>query len=369
MTRRLLLLPGTTDAAAIELTVADDGRILARSELRAPAPMPASPAQGGHLVVVPGTAVRAVWLTLPSRHPAQVLAAARLALEDHISGDAASMHVAIDHAADPAVPRCVLVVAHDAMQDWLAHCAALGIRVDALLPDYLLLPPPDDDAVHVAHWRGQALVRGQRLAFSAEQTLAETVAGTAPQRHLGEGDAVERIFAQRAALAAPDLVQGPYAQSNPGEASRRRRLTVLAILALLSPALVSGGVALRHAIAAKVLQSRATQLVAEHHPRQSRGAEPRAAVEALVSQATWPDTLAHRAGTLFAAIAQSPGTFLDNLTIERNQALQAGVQHRDAAALDAIRMQLGDAGLDAVVLDTQPVGQQWRSEISVEARP
>lgn len=371
MTMRLLLLPDAADATAIELTIDGDGGIVARRELpaAAPVPAPASPSEDAHLVIVPGTSVRALWLALPSRQPAQVEAAVRLALEDHVAGDPAQMHLAIDHAADPASPRCVLVVAHARMQAWLARCAALGIRVGTLLPDYLLLPQADEDTVHVAEWMGDTLVRGRRLAFSAEPALARTIIGERPQRQLGEGGAVEALFARAgAAGASPDLLQGAYARRDASPASRRRRLAVLAILALLSPALVSGAIALRHAAAAKMLQSQATELVAARQPHSRPASDPSTAIATLVSRATWPEILAQRVGVLFAAVADSPGTSLDSLSIERGGTLQAGMRHRDAAALDAIRTRIGDAGLDAVVLDSQPVGQQLRSELSVEER-
>jgi general secretion pathway protein L len=367
MTMRLLLLPDDDAGDAEELLLDGEGAIRARRTVRAgePAASPPVPAT----VVVPGTLVRALWLVLPSRQPAQALAAARLALEDHVAGDPATMHLAIAQPADPAQPRMVLVVPHVAMQAWHAQCARFGIVADAMLPDYLLLRSPDDDGVHVAHWRGQLLVRGAALAFRAEAGLAGAIAGDRPRRAIDGDVPTEAVFARQAAQAAPDLLQGPYARRDRRAARRRRRLLLWAALALASPALVDGGIALRHALSAQWLHARAERLLAVQDPQwAARGGDVAGAALALVSRTTWPDTLAAHLDRLAMAVAQSPGTSLDALTLERDGRVQAGLRHGDAASLDAVRSRLGDAGLDAVVLDTQPLGDAWRSELSVEVR-
>ncbi|TDK28686.1 hypothetical protein E2F46_02135 [Luteimonas aestuarii] len=365
---RLVLLPNDPTGDALCLHIGADGSLLERRLLRADAAS-AGPRLRAR-VVVPGTEVRALWRTLPSRRADQAMAAARLALEDHVAGDLAAMHVALDPAADPAMPRCVLATTHASMQGWLAQCERLGITPEALLPDYLLLPPPDhDEALHVVHWQGEVLARGRTQAFRVEATLLAVVADADAMHALDATTTAEAIFARHAVAASPDLLQGPYARRDGPRTRLRRRVRVLAALALLSPALVDGALALRHAVAAQLLQSKATAVLATHGAGGSDSPDPATAAAALLSRTTWPDALASRMDLLSQAISHAPGARLDALTLERAAPALAGVQHPDSATLDAIRTRLGDSGLDAVVVDTQALGDGLRSELSLEVRP
>lgn len=361
----LVFLPDDPEGDATLLGLDGDGRVLARRVLHAQAGPSAAAIRAR--VVVPGTRVHALWRSLPARQHAHALAAARLALEDHVAGDLATLHVVVEAAGDPSVPRCILAVAHATLQAWLAQCDRLGVVPEAMVPDFMLLPPPDDgDALRVAAWQGDMLVRGHARAFRIEPALLEVVADAQALRPVEPDIPVETLFARHAASAAPDLLQGAYARRDGRQARRRRRLLLLAALVLASPALVDGGVALRHAVAAHSLQSRAEAILASRHPEWVAGTDPASAATALVSGAIWPDMQAWLLDKLAEAVSAVPGSRLDALSLARGGPAQVGVQHRDAATLDALRVHLADQGLDVRVLDTQPLGDGWRSELSIE---
>src|SRR5690606_7601148 len=250
-TTRLILLRRDPAHPATCLELDPRGRILSRRPLDPAHPAPPGPA-ARTVVAVPGEAVRTLWLDLPAHNPVQALAAARILLQEHVAGDLDGLHIAIGPSGQG--PR-LLAVADDAqVHAWRQRAQALGVVPDALVPVQLLADAPADRPLQVLEHDGLWLVRGPQLALAAEPALAQRIIGTRGMRQVEDAAAVEALLAAGAAAAIPggiDLLQ--YAHARPRDravSSRRRRLALLAALCLLSPLLLQGASALRHALGA-----------------------------------------------------------------------------------------------------------------------
>ncbi len=89
--------------------------------------------------VVPGEDVVTRKASIPSRSRHKVLLALPYALEDDLSEDVEALHFALMDWA-PGKEVTVAIVARTRIREWLNALEAAGLKVDALLPDYLLLP-------------------------------------------------------------------------------------------------------------------------------------------------------------------------------------------------------------------------------------
>lgn len=365
MSLRLLLLSAQPQQPSQCLHVDDAGRILERTWLMPGAPPTAfATAATRTLLAVPGTDARALWLDLPAHSPAQALAAARLMLQDRVARDD-DLHLAIAPRQGDA-PRLVVVVARALMRHWLARAADLGATVDAAIPEYLLLPATDDDAVRVVDGDGRWSVRGRRLAFSAEPALAEQVLAGRPWITVTAAEH-ERLSAAAALAPDIDLLQGEFA---PAPSRRRtatpdRRTFWLALALLASPLLLTAAQALRYELAARGLESRAAAMARTVLP-----ADADATPEALRSRLhamQAPEAFAAATRALFAAVARTPGAHLQTLDYRREDALRATLVHATPAQLETLRAALAADGWRLVEGDSVAAGDGGlRTELLLE---
>ncbi|RRN58567.1 type II secretion system protein GspL [Pseudoxanthomonas sp. SGNA-20] len=363
---RLTLLARDPAQPSTCLRIDPSGRILARQPLlpgQAPPPPPGESVR--EVVAVPGESVRLLWLELPARHPAQALAAARLQLEDHVAGAVEGLHVAIAPAA--AGPRLLGAVEDATLRGWLQRCAQLGISPHAVVPDCLLLPEADDGTLLAAPAGDMLAVRGPRLAFTAEPGLARAIAGARPLRMLEPGEAEARFAAAAAGEPPLDLLQYGHARRDPRARRRRRRLAVLAALALCSPVLVDGALALRYALGAHWMQARADALAVQQVPALAASADPSAALHALHAELAAPAVLAQHSAALFGALPAVPGAQLDSYEFATATGVRAGLLHAGEQDLETLRERLAPAGLAPVPLESRPVDGGMRSLVGVEA--
>lgn len=95
------------------------------------------------VVLVPSADVRLASVRLPVRQASKALQAIPFALEDQLADDVETLHFALgNRQADGSWP--VAVVAHARMAQWLGFFTERGLRPDAMIPDVLALPVPDD---------------------------------------------------------------------------------------------------------------------------------------------------------------------------------------------------------------------------------
>ncbi len=137
-------------------------------------------ARTGRIVAIaPGEAVALHFVVLPDLAPAQTLAAARLLAADVAGGSLEGTHVAIGaRLADGTRPLALVAAA--VMRGWLADLAAAGLAVDALVPEPLLLPLPEGDAIAAHLTPTRWVLRGAGLATAAEPDLARLLVGERP---------------------------------------------------------------------------------------------------------------------------------------------------------------------------------------------
>ncbi|MCC4619205.1 type II secretion system protein GspL [Xanthomonas cassavae CFBP 4642] len=339
MMTTLVLLPADTATPPTVVHVDAHGQVVWQGECNA---RPAPP--GRSVLVVPGADVQLRWMALPGRSMAQSVAAARLQLAEHLAVDVQALHVAI--ATQPEADGMHLVAAVDTvvMQHWLERAAGVGIVPDAVVPECLLLAvPAAEQPPTLLQWDGRWLLRGPRLACSLEPPLAQVLIAAlpiAPALPLDpDPQRVIAQFARHAAIAPIDLRQQGFAVVTRQRAGlRRRTLTLLVALLLLSPVLLVLAQTLRYEIGAQLLQRRTAALLGKDDPQ-----GPSDAAAAQASAAT-PDAFASRLATVFSAVESVPGVELDVLAYHHAGAIRIAVLHADAAQLQSVSSHLHAAG-------------------------
>lgn len=166
------------------------------------------------VVVAPAEAVTLHWAELPSRSPAQAVAAARLLVAEASAAPIGELHVALGRRDGGDYPIAVVDTA--AMAGWMVDLAARGVDPAAVVPAPLLLPRPDRGYVR-GTLADVAMIRGRSTAFVDEGPLTELVTAGGDIALL-DGVALEAAIAAAAALPPLDLRQGRFA--------RRRRIGI-----------------------------------------------------------------------------------------------------------------------------------------------
>lgn len=338
MVHTLVLLPADPARPPLPLTLADDGRILARGRQAGDAAAPC-------VLAVPGQDCRILRLRLPARSALQARAAARMLLREQLADDPERLHVAVG-AADAEGRRWVVAVAPARLREWLERARAAGFQARAVVPAPLLLGAPDGGGVRVAEYGGMRLACGEALCFAAEPELAaELLAGRAVE----PVDDAEAALA-RGALAPPvDLLQEAFAPAGerPQGWPAWRRAAILAGLVLLSPLLLLAATVVRDRIAAHRARAQALELARTVLPALPATADPAAAVRAELDALRAPERFAHAIAALFAAVAGIAGAELDALSWA-DGTLQATVALPGPADLERLRTRLADDGLELV---------------------
>jgi general secretion pathway protein L len=91
------------------------------------------------IAIVPGEQVVSRAISLPVRNRQKLLAAIPYAVEDELIDAVDDLHFALLQASRDGRVNYAYV-AKRIIDDWLGSCSQSGLPVDALLPDYLLLP-------------------------------------------------------------------------------------------------------------------------------------------------------------------------------------------------------------------------------------
>lgn len=173
------------DAAPIYLP--PDGGLIGLRDGRAVRLEPADiPAGTPLLAIVPGEDVLVTDAEVPPvRQSSRRYQAARYALEDRLATPIENLHLALGaRASDGTHPAAV--VDRDCMENWLATFGDARDRVTAgLVPDYLCLPVPEDDAAVLWLTGNRALLRRDAThGLACEQDLLAALLRTedAPNR-------------------------------------------------------------------------------------------------------------------------------------------------------------------------------------------
>ncbi len=358
---------------ALLLCIDGTGRVRSRQRLRAgdPADVPA----GGHCVLaIPGSCVRSLWLDIDARSEAQAAAVARHRVEAHSADTGDALHVVLAPRRDGEPLRQVLVVASSELQLWLDAAAAMGLVPDAVVPDYMLVPAArpgtgtTDEDVRALEWEGHWLVRGPRLAFSAEPELARTLL-EAPSHDPSADKATDDAFVAGLRDNAVDLLQHRFARIRDRAGAREtwRRTAWLAGLLLLSPLLVTATDAARHALAATSLQAEARETAGRVLGDVPTGA-PALALQAALDAGTGRGAAAApMLAAVSAAVTQVPGLHLERLDMDGAGDAGATVAHGGPDDLDALAAQLAGQSISMTVEDSRASPGGYSSRIALAA--
>ncbi|MFZ1871661.1 MAG: type II secretion system protein GspL [Chania sp.] len=201
-------------------------------------------------VLVPASEFAFHQVTLPRRARRQSLQVLPFMLEEQLATEVERLHFAILQQSGDVCD--VAVVEKNAMQQWIARCEQLGVRVQALLPDVLMLPWVEDGWSAVclndqwlfrreAHagmivessWLPELLaVSAPRVIESYSAPPAQT-AGVAEWRVWPERDLLQ-LAAEGEPYRGADLRQGEFTRSSPWRAGLRPwRPVMLALAAYL----------------------------------------------------------------------------------------------------------------------------------------
>lgn len=357
MTRRLLLVSPDIAADPEWLRIDADGRVLERGHASS------LPAGSRGLLVVPGAAARTTWVEETAHSPAQARAVAMATLQgDAATASAADLHVAVAPDDDGWM---TVAVASAQMHEWLERAAGLGFGVDALMPDYLLLPAGNEagDGIQVLDLGDAWLVRGRRLAFGAEPELAALVVGDQPlQRH---GASQRDAMFARGALAAPiDLLQGSFAlDTGSSHRASPRRMLVLSAVLMLSPLLLLAAEALRYHWTASQALADAVKIARTMVPN-ADAASPAAATGNVLARLRHGDIFNRQLGAVFAAASAVPGVQVEALQHDGNR-LKVTLSHPDATALDAVVAALASRAIAATAGTGIPGADGIRTELDL----
>jgi general secretion pathway protein L len=134
------------------------GRVTASGEAQSLAEVPLPRNCSRRVGVIRGSDIVVRRTTLPTRNRAKALAALPYALEDSLAEEVDSLHFALlGWDNDGAVAA---VVSRQHMDAWLAEARDAGIGIDAIVPDFLLVPRhPQAQITALADRSGNVLIR------------------------------------------------------------------------------------------------------------------------------------------------------------------------------------------------------------------
>lgn len=319
--------------------------------------------------VVPGDAVTVHWLEVPAGlAPAQAAAAARLMAAEVSAEPIADIHVAVGPESEDIPLRTVALVPTLIMAGWLGRLQARGLDPDLVIPEPLLIGPPEEGFVR--YDRGAVpLYRGASDAFSVEPELAALVVGDA---------AVETIDDSRFETGLADAIAAPPVNLRQGAFAKRRRWKVewplVRRLAWLAAGILLLTLALqvvsifRYTFAADALEAETAAVAASVLPGSGPVTDPARQLERRLADLGGAGTgYGALASGLFGAVRATPNVQLTALTFDRGGSLRATVQGDMPAAFSALEQRVEAGGLAAEVGPIRSGGGRPTAEVTVRA--
>lgn len=319
-------------------------------------------------LVVPGDAVSLHWLEVPSGlAPAQAAAAARLIASEVSAQPLADMHVAVGPEREDEPLRVVAIAPALAMAEWIALAQAQGLDPDVILPEPLLLLPPEEGFVRYDRG-GLPLFRGRADAFAIEPELAEAVLAGAPVQ-IGDAD-FEAGLGDALAAVPVNLRQGAFAKRRRWAIDWKtvRRLAMLAAAILLVSLAIQIVTIMRYTFAADALELEAGEIAAAALPGTSPVGDSAAALERRLAELRGSGVgYGAMTSMLFNAVRATPNVQLSRLSFDGDGSLRATVGG-DAASVAALAASIEAAGFSVEVAPAGVAGGQSTSEIVVRAQ-
>jgi general secretion pathway protein L len=347
----------------------ENGVVAARGEAGSPPPSPEdSPDRARVVAVVPAEDVAVHWVELPALAPAQAAAAARLIAAEASAEPLERLHVVIERGQGGGDLRAVAITSAARMSDWLARAAALGHDPDLVVPESLLVDPPEEGLRRLP--RGAVdLVRGPMTAFAAEPELVAVAV---------DGESIETIDAAKfeAALAAVlaagplDLRQGAFARRRRWRVDWRlmRRLGLLCAGILAVTLLIQFALILRYSYAADRLEADADAVARRALPRAATIANaPVQLAERLSALRGGGAGFGATAAAAFAAVRDTPNVDLGSLRFDRDGSLQISVLAAGPGDIAAVQQRLAASGFVVTAGAPRPGGGRQVADLTVRA--
>lgn len=358
----LLILPAAPDEPAHLLQ--DFGLSVTRRPLAPEEPLDDV---GPVILVAPGEDVVARWMDLPFGSPAQARSAAAFRLEDEVALGGDDLHIAVGET-DQTGRTLVAWTARRTLQAWLDTAQGFGLSVEAVIPDYLLLPEAEDGVLVVGRLGRRLALREPGKALSADSDLAALLLDGREQRTL-DGKALDAQLIAGARSPAINLLQGRFAVRHSGEQRGLKRLAILAAAAVLSPLLLLVVQIAHDQWTANGLERRAAKLAVSLVPQASRYED--ATGYALTRLA------ASQSGQGFGALVASylsmvesvPGVTLDTLVFGEEGAIRSTIGYANYSDMDQLRMAAKRLGLELTEQSTASEGGRISSDLIVRRKP
>ncbi len=356
MTMLLFLPAGETGYRWMRL---DESRVLADGD-----GLP--PGDGPVVAVVPAEDVTLHWAELPTRSPAQAVAAARLVVAEASAAPLAELHVAVGDEGNSDRP--IGVVATAVMRDWLAMLAADGIDPVAVVPAPMLLPRPDEGYAR-ADVAGVAVVRGTSSGFADDPLLTPLITnGRAPV--MLDQDALTAALIAAGSAPTLDLRQGPFARRRRFalDWALIRRLAALALLILAVTLAISLVRIAKYSFGATALEARADAIARTGLPRGETVTDAARQLDERLSRVRGPGLgFSATTAAVFAAIRATPGSEVTALDFQANGDLRLSVAvEREALATD-LKRAIESAGFTVRAGTFQAAAGRVTGELTVSA--
>lgn len=364
---RIVLIPPTAAMPAPFLIVDPRGRVLQRGSLslEAAEPRPEPRPELRTVAIAPGADILVRWLDLPVGGAAQLRAAARWMLKEHLAADPERLAIALGAVPVDGGPRMVAAVAAPLLEAWIDYLRALGVEPASIVPDCLVPPAPEAEAtLNAIRFGGDVALRGRALAASVQSDLMDAVAAGRPVSLISDQETVEERLALAALHPPVDLLS---ALARPRSTSRGgwRVAAGLAAAVLISPLILTLAEAGRDSIAADRADRQARALIAEALPEAAQADDPLAEIRRRLAVAPPPGGFAAGSAALFAAVEQVEGAELDGLSADADQGLRATLSYPAFQDLDAIRSSIEASGLSLSDTSTVEDGGRVVSEVIV----
>lgn len=319
------------------------------------------------VVLVPSADVRLCSVAVPAKQIAKVQQAVPFALEDQLADDVEALHFAVG-ARDMSGNWPVAVIARDRIAQLLDVFVAHGVRPDAMLPDLVALPVPNDeqftalvdgDSVTVRTAVAGGFVCGRedlelclqiadpdrkrqlRVLIARNQTFDPTRLPWTVEPLHGFADPFEALLQNFDAATAINLLQGEYSAKQDWLRLWQPWRAAAALLfgALLLTALVNGVQAWRLGTELAELNARNQQRYQQVFPAETRIVDLEAQLGQQLARLESSSTSAELLGLMNLmsdSIAAVPGLRLQALQY-RDTSLYASMSADGLQALEQLK--------------------------------
>lgn len=359
---RLILIPALGSEPAPFLVI-EGGVVRDRGLLQL---HPVEPPEAMRTVaIVPGAEVTMRWLELPAGGAAQQRAAALWMLKEQLAAAPDRLAVALGPLPAAGRPRLVAVASLSLLQAWIDYLEAAGVRPDAIVPDVLTVPEPDeDDRLNAVAFGDSTALRGREFAASVQSDLVDLLAGRRLVEPVIDPSEVERALIG-AALAPPINLLG--SQERPRGAGRRgwALASALAGLLIASPLVLVAAAAARDDADARAAVAQARAEVVRAAPDLATRADPVEALRQRVRTAPPSGGIVSATAALFAAVEGIEGAELDLLIVDPAAGMKASVTHADYQDIRAIAQAMQANGLEVTETAAIEDGGRIVSDITI----